>query len=155
MVGVAGFIIIFLFNINEAENIEIESIPMQSLAPAQNDSQNSPQWMQNFSKSEKLGFFYPVNEIFIEVDLNKEIRKETIYRLSANIKDPYQLFCLRQELKRYNLLYYLDKTSSAINLLIFSKNIEKLNSLIKSLKDYQIKASLEPYKEGTKWKNIK
>jgi hypothetical protein len=154
MVGVAIFIVVFLFDINEAENIEVESIKTQSLKPKKTDVEDSPVWMKTFSNSEQLGFSYPVNEIFIEVDLDKEIIKKTIYRLSAQLKDPYQLFCLRQELKRHNFLYYLNNSKPNAEILIFSKDKRRLESLVTSLESYQIYASLNPYKEEQKWKNI-
>jgi len=61
--------------------------------------------------------------------------------------DPYQLFCLKEELKQHKLRYYLTKDINRVELLIFSKNIEKLNSLVRVLKNYQISAQIQPYKE--------
>ena len=67
--------------------------------------------------------------------------------MSAPLLDPYQLFCLKEELKQHKLKYFLEKDSLGVELLIFSKNIEKLNSLVKVLKNYQISATIKPYKE--------
>jgi len=58
--------------------------------------------LNHFSKTERLGYFYPVNEVLIEVDLNEKIAsKKTIYKLSASLLDPYQLFCLKEELNQH------------------------------------------------------
>jgi hypothetical protein len=43
--------------------------------------------------------------------------------------------------------YYLQKDKSGIELLIYSKEIDKLNSLVKVLKNYQISATVMPYNE--------
>ena len=42
---------------------------------------------------------------------------------------------------------YLQKDKSGIELLIYSKEIDKLNSLVKVLKNYQISAPVVPYNE--------
>jgi len=88
-----------------------------------------------------------VNEVYIEVDLKEKITKTITYKLSASLLDPYQLFCLKEELRQHALKYYLSKEKEGIELLIFSKNREKLNSLVSVLKNYQISATIKPYKE--------
>jgi len=144
-VGVAIFIIFFLISINSNET----SI---NLAPLEHKSEvalNEPKniWLDHFSKTEKLGYFYPVNEVLIQVDLNEKIASKTIYKLSAPIIDPYQLFCLKEELKQHQLKYYLKKDKNGAELLIYSKDIERLNSLVEVLKNYQISANVGLYKE--------
>ena len=83
----------------------------------------------------------------IQVDLNEKIASKTIYKLSAPIIDPYQLFCLKEELKQHQLKYYLKKDKNGAELLIYSKDIERLNSLVEVLKNYQISANVGLYKE--------
>lgn len=148
-VGVAVFILFFLISINSNET-------SVALAPLEHKSDvvaEQPQqvWLNHFSKTEKLGYFYPVNEVLIQVDLNEKIVeiKQTIYKLSAPLMDPYQLFCLKEELKRHNLKYYLKKDKNSAELLIYSKDKEKLNSLVEVLKNYQISATVGLYKEDT------
>jgi len=145
--GVAVFIGLFLISINSND-------ASHKLAPLEHKSKVSVQepekvWLNHFSKTEKLGYFYPVNEVLIQVDLNEKIvaTSTTIYKLSAPLLDPYQLFCLKEELKQHQLKYYLKKDKSGSELLIYSKEIEKLNSLVEVLKNYQISASVGLYKE--------
>ncbi|MDQ1244013.1 MAG: hypothetical protein QG565_353 [Campylobacterota bacterium] len=146
-VGVAVFIIFFLISINSNEtNINLSPLEHKSSTVVEEPKKG---WLNHFSKSEKLGYFYPVNEVFIQVDLNEKIVSETIYKLSAPILDPYQLFCLKEELKQHQLKYYLKKDKSGAELLIFSKDREKLNSLVEVLKNYQISANVGLYKEDT------
>ena len=101
----------------------------------------------HFSKNEKTGYFYPVNEVYVKVDLDEKIINTITYKLSASLLDPYQTFCLKEELKHYDLKYYLQKDKKNVELLIFSENIDKLNSLVKVLKNYQISATIAPYKK--------
>lgn len=143
--GVAIFIIFFLITINSND----EFIDDEPLVHTSNIVQDKPKqlWLDQFSKTQRLGYFYPVNEVYVQVDLEKKIAITTIYKLSASLLDPYQLFCLKEELKQHSLRYYLKRDKSKIELLIYSKNRDKLASLVKVLKNYQILAKIEPYKE--------
>ncbi|MCK4737812.1 MAG: hypothetical protein KAT10_04560 [Sulfurimonas sp.] len=145
-VGVAVFIIFFLISINTNEtSISIAPLEYKSEAVAKKPKKV---WLNHFSKTERLGYFYPVNEVLIEVDLNEKIvSKTTIYKLSASLLDPYQLFCLKEELGQHKLKYYLKKDEKGVELLIYSKNIEKLKALVRVLKNYQISAKVGLYKE--------
>ncbi|MBE0513835.1 hypothetical protein [Sulfurimonas sp.] len=146
-VGVAVFVVFFLISINSNETTV-------NLTPLEHKSEvvvKEPKniWLESFSKTEKLGYFYPVNEVFIQVDLNEKVANETIYKLSAPIADPYQLFCLKEELKQHQLKYYLKKDKNGAELLIYSKERTKLDSLVEVLKNYQISATVGLYKEDT------
>jgi hypothetical protein len=154
-IGVALFIVLLLYRINQGE-----AEPLTQRKPIGNEltSNNNLQdngWLERFSKSERLGYFFPVNEIYINLDLNQKIVHEMIYQLKATIKDPYQLFCLKEEIKQFGFKHLLKKDSHGMILLIHSKNQNKLNKLVNTLKNYQIMATIMPYKEEEKWKNIK
>ncbi len=144
--GVAVFIIFFLISINSS----IEFGDNEPLALKSEVVQKKPEkvWLNHFSKTQRLGYSYPVNEVYVQVDLNEKITKTITYKLSASILDPYQLFCLKEELKQHKLRYYLKKDGEDMELLIYSQDVNKLNSLVEILKNYQISASVKPYKEG-------
>jgi len=146
-IGVAIFIILFLISINSTEEID-NSEPL-TYKSAIVEKKQSKVWLNHFSETEKLGYFYPVEEVYIETSLNEKILSNTIYKLSAPILDPYQLFCLKEELKQHKLKYYLKKDINSVELFIYSKNIKKLNSLVRVLKNYQISAVVKPYKKDT------
>ncbi|MCW8894952.1 MAG: hypothetical protein OQK48_07780 [Sulfurimonas sp.] len=145
--GVAVFIINFLISINSDETLI-------TLAPIEQRSETVTEktkkvWLNHFSKTERLGYFYPVNEVLIQVDLDEEVPSQTIYKLSAPLLDPYQLFCLKEELKQHQLKYYLKRDKNGVELLIYSKNRDKLDSLVKVLKNYQILAKIGLHKKDT------
>jgi len=143
--GVAIFIIFFLISINSGGNSSyIEPLEVKSTVKI-----NKPKdvWLNHFSQTQRSGYFYPVNEIFVQVDLDEKILSTTIHKLSASVLDPYQLFCLKEELKQHKLRYYLKKDKHGVELLIYSQNKEKLNSLVRVLKNYQILAKISLYKE--------
>ena len=143
--GVATFLIFFLLSINSS----VESIDNKPLSLEDNVTQKKPEsmWLNHFSKTERLGYSYPVNEVYIKIDLNEKITKTITYKLQAAVLDPYQIFCLKEELKRHKLKYYLNQDRRKMELFIYSQNINKLNALVKILKNYQISATVKPYKE--------
>ena len=143
--GVAIFIVFFLFSINSSDTSQnLEPLELKSEVLVKKPKQV---WLNHFSQTERLGYFYPVNEIFVQVDLDENMVTKTIYKLSASLLDPYQLFCLKEELKQHKLRYYLKKDKLGVELLIYSKNIKKLNSLVRVLKNYQISAKIALYQE--------
>jgi len=144
-IGVAIFIIIFLININSHETVEeLKPLSRKSIASKKT---NEKVWLEHFSNTQRLGYFYPVNEVYIKTSLNKKILSKTVYRLSAALIDPYQLFCLKEELKQHKLKYYLKRDKNGVILDIYSKNKTKLNSLVNVLKNYEIQANISLYKE--------
>ncbi len=144
-VGVAIFIVMFLIDINSSKKIN-------SLEPFQLESTASPKdkskiWLNHFSDTQRLGYFYPVNEVYIQTPLDEKITSKTIYKLSASLIDPYQLFCLKEELNQHKLKYFLKRDKLGVELDIYSKDKKKLNSLVEVLKKYQIIARVKLYKE--------
>ena len=143
--GVAVFIVFFLISINAQE--EIVETELLELEPQVVSQKPKKVWLDHFSQTQRLGYFYPVNEVYVQVNLDEKITKTITYKLSAPLLDPYQLFCLKEELKQHKLKYFLEKDSMGVELLIFSKNKKKLDSLVKVLKNYQISATVKSFKE--------
>jgi hypothetical protein len=146
-IAVTIMVALFLVQINQNEPIAANQlISSDNKNPATLETAQSL-WLDRFNISEKEGYFYPVNEIFITLDLNKHIVKENAYRLSALIDNQYQLFCLQEELKQRGFKYFLKKIPQGTELLIYSKDQHNLESLIKALNSYKIKAKILPYEE--------
>lgn len=145
MLGVISFTIYFLYFINAVDKYtDIQPIKNSEIIVKEKPNES---WLNNFSEIQRKGYFYPVNEIYVSIDLDEKITKTIIYKLSAPILDPYQIFCLKAELKNHNLKYSLKKQKNSVELLIFSKDRKKLSSLVHVLKKYQISATIKPYKE--------
>ncbi|MFT7859809.1 MAG: hypothetical protein ABXS93_02610 [Sulfurimonas sp.] len=143
--GVAVFILFFLISINSHEPIA-DSKPLE-LKSETVASKPQRVWLNHFSENQRKGYSYPVNEVYVKLDLDEKITKTKTYKLSAKVRDPYQQFCLQEELKRHQLKYYLKKDKAGIDLLIYSQNVGKLTNLVKVLKNYKIQAQIELYKE--------
>lgn len=153
--GVAVFIVIFMVQINRTEKMPfVEPVPLNGDKNTKS-ALSEKRWLDTLAKSERHGYFYPVNEIYVEVDLNQKLINEKIYQLSAWLRDPYQLFCLKQELKQHGLRYSLKKEETGAELLVYSKDQAKMKALVNALKNYEITATVLPYKEDQRWKTIK
>lgn len=145
--GVSIFLVSFLVSINSNEQ-EIKISPLEPKNEIITQKQENS-WLDTFSKTQNNGYLYPVNEVLIRVDLNENIIAKIAYKLSASLLDPYQLFCLEEEVKQRKLKYFFKKEKDSIELLIYSDDKDKLNSLVQVLKNYEINAQIEPYKEDT------
>ena len=143
--GVATFLVFFLISINKYNDNGNQEPLVLDTNVTQKKSEKI--WLDHFSQTEQSGNSFPVNEVYVKVDLNEKITKTITYRLSAAVLDPYQIFCLKEELRQYKLKYYLNQDKHRMELLIYSQDVNKLNKLVKVLKNYQISAIVKPYKE--------
>lgn len=153
--GVAVYIALFMFRVNEAGPVPLTKPVSLESGKTPTPPKTERVWLDALAANERQGYFYPVNEIYIELDLNQQFVHEKTYRLSARLRDPLQLFCLKQELKQHHLRYTLEQQDGGAELLVYSTDPSKLEALVNALKNYQITASYLPYEEDQRWKNIK
>lgn len=141
-VGVAIFLILFLVQVNQtdtsiySEKTDLPKVQELPYIPSRE------KWIERFSEHENQGFFYPVTEIFVEVDLKEPPQKTTVYQLKAGDLDPYQLFCLKEVLQQYKLTYMFEQNKDDMRLVIYSKNLSQLQNIVKTLKNYAINAEI-------------
>ena len=152
-IGVFIFIVLLLVKANSTPNLQSSVVFEKSQKKFSSDEKKS--WIKHFASRQTKGFYYPVNEIVIKSDLVQKSYTQMIYKLSADVSDPYELFCIEQEVKSLGLEYAFVKNKQSIELLIFSKKYTKLNTLVSNLKKYSINAQIYEHKEDKVWKNIK
>jgi len=140
-VSVAVFVIFLLYTIN-AEEPAAQPKPFAPLAQKQ-EQKSEALWLNHFVERKKKGYFFPVEEVYIQTDLVKFIPPQKPLKLVVNDLDPYQTFCLKEELRRHNVRYFFKKSQEEMKLLVYSKNRQKLNDLVKVLKKYQIEAKIQ------------
>lgn len=143
-VAVAIFIVVFMFQINSAVPVSDERKAMHvasSTAPATEENLG---WLERFSFGGDKGYFYPVNELTLELDTSADTNAGESFRLSVPLKNQYELFCLKQELKKAKFSYFLQKEGDAMTLLVDSNDQAELESLVTKLKTYQITATVSP-----------
>lgn len=151
-VGVAIFIVVFLIKINPSEKTQSNKIQTQDVKS--NNDESASMWLNHFSKTGQSGYYYPVSEIYINLDLNDQTTPTKTYQLSEPITDSYKLFGLQEVLKQYNIRYFLNKNSEDSKLLIYADDKSKLELVEKALKTYDINAKILPYKEEKEWKKV-
>jgi len=140
--GVAIFLLIFLVQVNQTDaSIYADKA---DIPKAQEISSivSKEKWIERFSQQEEAGYFYPVTEIFVEVDLKEPPRKTTIYQLKAGDLDPYQLYCLKEVLHQYKTKYMFEQQRDDMKLIIYSQNVKQLENIVKTLKNYAINAQI-------------
>ncbi len=152
-IGVFIFIVLLLVKANSTPNLQSSVVFEKSQENLSLNEKKS--WIKHFATRQTKGFYYPVNEIVIKSDLTQKSYTQMIYKLNADVSDPYEVFCIEQEIKSLGLEYAFAKNKKSIELLIFSKKYTKLNTLVSNLKKYSINAQINEYKEDKVWKNIK
>ncbi len=141
-VGVVIFLVVFLVQVNQTDAsiyADEADIPQAQQLPS---VPSKDKWIERFSEHENEGYFFPVTEIFVEVDLKEPPKKTTVYQLKAGDLDPYQLFCLKEVLKQYSVKYMFEQRDEETKLIVYSKNLNQLENIVKTLKNYAINARI-------------
>ena len=139
--GVAVFVILLLYTIN-AEEPAAKPEPLDPIV-RKTEQKGQTLWLNHLVGTRKKGFFLPVDEVYIQTDLVKDVVPQKPFELVVKDLDPYQIFCLKQELRRHNVRYFFKKSKEETQLLVYSKKMNKLNDLVKVLKKYQIDAKIQ------------
>lgn len=144
---VAVFIVVFMIEINPAAPALSRDISLDQTSKPMASGESSSGWIKHFNISNEKEYVYPVNEVTIALDDNESHAKAQRYRLTVPLKDSYEFFCLKQELKNNNLPYLLNQEGEAMTALVDSADQTKLANLVAKLKTYQISATLSSFKE--------
>ena len=145
--AVAVFIVLFLMEINP-------SAP--KIDPLENDeggkSTGSFQgqignWISHFSNAKESGYFYPVNEVTLKLDMGCEESPLKMYRLTIQLHNSEELLQVKDELKKNLLPYVVQNGEDARLVTVDSADQTQLQSLVTKLKTYQITATVAPYTE--------
>lgn len=145
--AVALFIVLFLIQINP-------SAPKMGSADNENGADASEgigekfgSWISHFSTTKESGYFYPVNEVTLKLDVGGENNALGIHRLVITAKNTDELLQAKQELKKCELPYETQKNKEITLLTVDSTDQLQLQSLVTKLKTYQITAVFSPYTE--------
>ena len=143
LVSALGVVLLNLLNV-EDRNVQID---LQYLSTSQIKTEErlkSRTWIEAFAGSKESEFSFPVNELYMQIDLKKYIPpKVKSYRLVVDRADRYSLFCIVQILSQMNLPYIVEKRDKIPTIYIGSKTRDLLNSVVQKLKDYDIESRIE------------
>ena len=137
------FLIMFFVSVNEVDEKSLLN-SLSNLEVLEKTVKKSDErgWIENFATSAQKGYFYPVNEISIELALDENIRRYNEYRLDIEPLDTYKFFCLRQVLTSFDVHYLLQRYHENVKTVLFSDKKNELEKIVKELKTYNINAKV-------------
>jgi hypothetical protein len=146
-IAVALFIVVFMIQINPSSALESETAHEDDINVSVSTDEEAPGWLKRLKFNNDSGYAYPVNDVSLKMDSGSLDSKVKKYRLIVNLKDSYEFFCLKQELKNTTFSYLLNQNGESMSVEIDSNDAAGLTNLVSKLKTYQITATLSPYKE--------
>ncbi len=142
MVVILSFVLISMLNDNNSR-VQIDE---QYLSPSQKQSEvtlKSKTWSELLANSKETKFTFPVNELYMQIDLKKYIPpKVKSYRLVVDRADRYSIFCIVQTLSQMNLPYVVEKKDRVPVIYVSSKTEDSLEKIVDKLKDYDIESKI-------------
>jgi hypothetical protein len=100
-------------------------------------------WVEEMANSKDSKFSFPVNELFMQIDLKTYIpAKIKSFRLVIDRSDRYSLFCVVQTLSSMDLPYVLEKKNKISSIYVGSKTKKSLDKVVDTLKGYDINSKI-------------
>lgn len=110
-------------------------------------------WMRDLANVGKREYFYPVNDLYVQIDLKptpvkkikvvEEKRPKYVYVLYIDKTDSYTLFCIRQVLDKYTLPFIVVKDKDKSTIIIGSEDKKQLRDIVSSLKKININSTIK------------
>lgn len=145
-VGVAVFIAIFLVQINPAApKIDLESSSHSESSKGLKEQVGS--WISRLSGSSESEYFYPVNEVTLNLDMGGAPADPEVYRMVIKPNNSDELLRIKALLKESELPFDTKTVEERTTVTVDSTDKAQLQSLVTKLKNYQITATLSPYTE--------
>ncbi len=145
--GVAVFIVVFLIQINPRESFSDVKGEDSLSHTSQKSGGEFESWISRFSTPEESDYFYPVNEVTLNLDMGNGSNPSMVYRLSVGPLDSDHLLLVKEELETHALPYDLQNSGETKLITVDSTDQFQLQTLVTKLKTYQIPATLSPYTE--------
>ncbi len=139
--GVIGILYSF-FNYTDNEVKESKEY-LSPISKVQESGKLDKSWIDNFQTSKKNKYSYPVNELFMHIDLQRYLySKVKSYKLVIQNMDRYSLFCVMQTLQNFNLPFVVTKQKVAPIIYLESDSSKKLKEIREELKKYDIDSKI-------------
>jgi hypothetical protein len=139
--GVVGVLYSF-FDYTDDEIVETKEYP--SPIDKKEKIQNlGKSWISSLVKNRNSSYFYPVNELYMHIDLHKYIApKVKTYKLIIQNVDRYSLFCVMQTLQAFNLPFVFTKQKKAPTIYMGSDTKKRLKGIKSALARYGIDSKI-------------
>lgn len=139
-----GVVAVLYSFFNYTNNEIVETKEYLSPIDKEEKTQNlSRSWIDSLVKNSNSSYLYPVNELYMHIDLRKQIApKVKSYKLIVQDIDRYSLFCVMQTLQGFNLPFVITKQKKAPSIYMGSDNKKRLKEIEEKLKKYGIKSKI-------------
>lgn len=142
LIIVLGTVLVNLLN-EDTSSVNIDAQYLSPLLKKSEEPLKNRTWSEALAVSKDTKFSFPVNELYMQIDLKKYIPpKVKSYRLVVDRADRYSLFCIVQTLSQMNLPYVVEKKDRTPTIYVGSKTQNSLESVVKKLKDYDIESKI-------------
>ncbi len=139
-----GVVFLLYKLLNQGVEVKIEQAKDNPTLIQENTKESSDRaWVKELAQKETRTFIYPVNELFMQIDLQGQNGgKVKSFRLVIDRIDRYSLFCIVQTLTSFNLSYMIVKEEKAPLIYVQEKNEKALENVLRELEKYDIKSKI-------------
>lgn len=145
-----GLIVTLMIFYKVAGNTPIDKALLKENFETKSDKElikeaNEDSWIDKFAKKDSPTYRFPATEIFIEFDLNKDVKAQALYKILIDKLDDYQFFLLSRVIKEQsqNIEYSYFKQDNTIKLIIMTSIEDSFKTLLNELDNYSIEYNLE------------
>ncbi len=139
--GLIGILYNF-FNYSDQEIVKDKEY-LSPLDKKQKKQSLSKSWIESLVKNKNSNYQYPVNELFMHIDLQKYIPPKTkSYRLEIQNIDRYSLFCVMQTLQDFKIPFIISKQGKTQSIYMGSNNNKRLKEIGRKLMRYDISSKI-------------
>lgn len=113
--------------------------------PKINQTSQENAWIKEMAQKDSREFIFPVNELFMQIDLNNAPSgsgKTKSFRLVIDRADRYSLFCIIQTLTALRMPYIVIKEDKVPSIFVEAKSEKTLESVVLELEKYDIKSKI-------------
>ncbi|MDD3324157.1 MAG: hypothetical protein PHN38_03420 [Sulfurospirillaceae bacterium] len=139
-----GILVLFYKLLNQSDEPRVEFT--EYLSPSKKTIKKAPEdamWVKELAQKDNKEFSFPVNELFMQIDLRESIsRKIKSYKLVIDKADTYSLFCIVQTLSTFDLPYVIVKEQKAPMIYLSDKSDTVLKKIVVELEKYDIKSKI-------------
>ena len=139
------FLLYKLLSQNNEEKIEQAKYETPALPKSTQDEPKEKDWVKELAHQESREFFFPVNELFMQIDIqgpNADGTKRKSFRLVIDRADRYSLFCIVQTLSALHLSYVVIKEGKIPIIYVEEKGNKQLDNVVLELEKYDIKSKI-------------
>ncbi len=142
LVIILGGILSSLLSVDDSR-VEVANKYLSPVEKKDKENLKIRSWAESLANVDKANFSYPVNELFMQIELKKYIPpKVKSYKLVVDKADRYSIFCILQTISSMNFPFVLEKVNRIPTIYVSSKTKEDLLKIVKKLKEYDIESKI-------------